>query len=221
MARSAKPQEDLRMQRRVAKMGAQENKVEVAARPIPGLPQNQKAGNNDNHPGNWRSFNQQLGALPESGGNKFPYGDGGIALTDGRMGAVGPIANSGQPQNLVKGQRQNSTPYGMPQLGAPDNQTAGQMEAMFTAGQAANQAQKLYAGQKDPTPSYQVVPGLGMSGMPAQMNAQQPYPGQIPAQQSQQSGMTLPLQGSPDVQMAQSGMNTGRGGGKDQKPKTA
>lgn len=199
-------------------MSPNEGRVEVAARPIPGLPQNQKGGNVDSDPRNWQSFNQQLGAMPESGGNKYPYGDGGIGLADGRMGAVGPIANSGQPQNLVKGQRQNATPYGLPQLGAPDNRTAGQMEAMFTAGQAVNRAAKLYAGQ-DLTPSYQVVPGLGMSGMP--VNAQQPYPGQIPAQQSGQSGMTLPLTGSQDVQMAQSGMNTGRGGSKNQKPKRA
>ena len=199
-------------------MGPNEGRIEIAARPIPGLPQNQKAGNNDNHPGNWQSFNEQLGALPESGGNPFPYGDQFLSLTDGRMGAVGPIGNSGQPQNLVKGQRQNSTPYGLPQLGAPNNQTADKMEAMFTAGQAANRAQKLYAGQ-DPTPSYQVVPGLGMSGRPAQMNAQQPNPGQISAKQSGQSDMTLSLNGSPYVQMAQSGMNTARGGGKDQQPR--
>jgi len=207
--------------RRIAnrqKMSPNEGRVEVAARPIPGAPQNQKGGNVDGDPRNWQSFNQQLGAMPESGGNKYPYGDGGIALTDGRMGAVGPIANSGQPQNLVKGQRKNSTPYGLPQLGAPDNRTSGQMEAMFAAAQADLRAKRLYAGQ-DLTPSYQVVPGLGMSGMP--VNAQQPYPGQIPAQQSGQSGMTLPLTGSQDVQMAQSGMNTGRGGSKNQKPKRA
>jgi len=210
---------DRRMKNR-QKMSPNEGRVDVAARPIPGSPQNQKAGNNDGNPANWMSFNDQLGALPESGGNKYPYGDGGIALTDGRMGAVGPIANSGQPQNVVTGQRQNSAPYGLPQLGAPDNQTAGQMELAFNAQQAGIRAGKLYAGQQDQTPSYQIS-GLGMTGAPAEMNSQMPNPGQIPNQMPMQSGMSLPLQGIPDIQMAQSGMNTGRGGGRNQSTQQA
>ena len=210
---------DRRMKNR-QKMSPNEGRVDVAARPIPGSPQNQKAGNNDGNPANWNSFNDQLGALPESGGNKYPYGDGGIALTDGRMGAVGPIANSGQPQNVVTGQRQNSAPYGLPQLGAPDNQTAGQMELAFNAQQAGMRAGKLYAGQQDQTPSYQIS-GLGMTGAPAELNSQQPNPGQVPPQTPMQSGMSLPLQGIPDIQMAQTGMNTGRGGGRNQSTKQA
>jgi len=133
------------------------------------------------------------------------------------MGAVGFVGNSGQPQNLVAGQRANAqAPYGVPQMGAPDNQMSGQMEGMYMAQEAASRAGKLYAGQQDMNPSYQVVPGLGMSGAPPEMTMQGAVPGQIPAQMPQQTGMGLPLQGMPDVQMAQTGMNTKRGGGRNQ-----
>ena len=215
MARSADP----RMNRREKLMGAKENKVEVAAQPLPGAPQNQKGGNVANNPffdnGQGQMF-QQMGTE----GYQYPYGDGGLPLTDGRKGAVGFVANSGQPQNVVTGQRQNSTlPYGSPQLGAPDNERSGQMELTFNAQQAGMRAAKLYAGQEDQLPSYQIS-GMGMIGMQAEMNSQQPNPGQIPNMPSQ-SGVTLSLQGVPDVQMAQNGMSTGRGGGRNQSTQQA
>lgn len=204
---------DPRTKRRQA-LGDDPNKVAIAPQPIPGMPQGQ--GNMMNNPQVGASFNQQTGSM--SGVNKFPYGDGGIPLTDGRMGAVGFIGNSGQPQNIVTGQRQNAqTPYGLAQLGAPDNQVSGQMESMYMAQEAGSRAAKLYAGQKDKNPSYMVAPGLGMSGMPAQATAQGAVPGQFPVQMTEQSGMGLPLQGNPDVQQAQKGMNTGRGGGRNKK----
>ena len=211
---------DRRMKNR-QKMSPNEGRVDIAAQPIPGSPQNQKGGNVANNPffdnGQGQMF-QQMGTE----GYQYPYGDGGLPLTDGRKGAVGFVANSGQPQNVVTGQRQNSAPYGLPQLGAPDNQTAGQMELAFNAQQAGMRAGKLYAGQQDQTPSYQIS-GLGMTGAPAEMNSQQPNPGQIPPQTPMQSGMSLPLQGIPDIQMAQaqSGMNTGRGGGRNQSTQQA
>jgi len=201
-------------------MSPNEGRVEIAAQPIPGAPQNQKGGNVANSPEVPRSFNQQLGAMPESGGNKYPYGDGGIALMDGRMGAVGPIANSPNPQNNVIGQLYNKKGYSQKEFGAPPDPVARQMESMFAAQSAAGRAGKLYAGQ-DPTPSYRVIPGLGMTGAPAELNAQQPNSGQVPVQMTQQSGRSLPLQGIPDVQMAQKGMNTGRGGGRNQKTQQA
>ena len=204
---------DPRTKRRKA-LGDDPNKMTVAPQPMPGLPQG--AGNMMNNPQVGGSFNQQTGSL--SGVNLFPYGDGGIPLQDGRMGAVGFIGNSGQPQNLVTGQRQNSmAPYGVPQLGAPNNQMSDQMEGMYTAQQAAGRAGKLYAGQKDANPSYQIVPGLGMSGAPPEMTMQGAVPGQVPAQMPQQSGMGLPLQGMPDIAAGQTGMNTKRGGGRNQK----
>ena len=94
------------------------------------------------------------------------------------------------------------------------------MELTFNAQQAGMRAAKLYAGQEDQLPSYQIS-GMGMIGMQAEMNSQQPNPGQIPNQMPSQSGMTLPLQGVPDVQMAQTGMSTGRGGGRNQSTQQA
>ena len=203
---------DPRTKRRQA-LGDDPNKMTVAPQPMPGMPQG--AGNMMNNPQVGQSFNQQTGSL--SGVNQFPYGDGGLPLQDGRMGAVGFVGNSGQPQNLVTGQRANAqAPYGVPQMGAPDNQTSGQMEGMYMAQEAASRAGKLYAGQQDMNPSYQIVPGLGMSGAPPEMTMQGAVPGQFPTQMPQQSGMGLPLQGMQDAQMAQTGMNTKRGGGRNQ-----
>ena len=202
---------DPRTKRRQA-MGDDPNAMSVAPQPMPGLPQG--AGNMMNNPQVGASFNEQTGSM--SGINKFPYGDGGLPIQDGRMGAVGFTGNSGQPQNMVVGQRANAMPYGMPQMGAPDNQVSGQMEAMYMAQEAASRAEKLYAGQGDTNPSYMIQPGLGMTGAPPEMTMQGGVPGQFPMQMPQQSGMGLPLQGMPDAQMAQTGMNTNRGGGRNQ-----
>lgn len=217
MARSKDP----RMNRRERLMGEQENKVQVAAQPIPGAPQNQKGGNVENNSMVAKSFGPQLGALPESGGNRFMYNDGGLGLTDGRFGAVGPVMNSMNPQNNVFGQLYNKKGFNQTEFGAPPDPVARQMESMFAAQSAAGRAGKAYAGQQDITPSYRVIPGLGMTGAPAELNAQQPNRGQVPVQMTQQSGGSLPLQGTPDVQMAQKGMNTGRGGGRNQKTQQA
>ena len=204
---------DPRTKRRQA-LGDDPNKIAIAPQPMPGMPQG--AGNITNFPA--QDSEGQMSQPFGSGRNKYPYGDGGLPLEDGRMGAVGFIGNSGQPQNIVTGQRQNAqTPYGLAQLGAPDNQVSGQMESMYMAQEAGSRAAKLYAGQKDTNPSYMVAPGLGMSGMPPQATAQGAVPGQFPVQLSEQSGMGLPLQGNPDVQQAQKGMNTGRGGGRNKK----
>lgn len=202
---------DPRTKRRNA-MGDPTGRVEIAPQPMPGLPQG--AGNLMNNPMVGDSFNEQTGSL--SGVNQFPYGDGGIQISDGRMGAVGFTGNSGQPQNLVMGRKQNGgAPYGLPQLGAPDNQTADQMLSMYEAQQAAGRAGKLYASQGDVTPSYAVQPGLGMAGQPPEVTAQGGVPGQFPADLSEQ-GQILGLQGEQDVANAQLGMSTGRGGGRNQ-----
>ena len=200
------------------KMSPNEGRVEVAAQPLPGAPQNQKGGNVANYP--FFDVEGQMSQQMGTGGYQYPYGDGGLRLGDGRDGAVGFVEGSGRPQYVVTGQRQNQITNGSPELGAPDNETAGQMELTFNAQQAGMRAAKLYAGQEDQTPSYQLS-GMGMIGMQAEMNSQQPNPGQIPNQMPSQSGMTLPLQGVPDVQMAQTGMSTGRGGGRNQSTQQA
>ena len=42
------------------------------------------------------TMSPQLGSM--DGVNQYPYGDSGVEM-DSRMGAVGPSANSGMPQN--------------------------------------------------------------------------------------------------------------------------
>ena len=182
-------------------MGDPTGKVEIAPQPLPGMPQGK--GNMMNNPMNGMSFNEQVGSL--SGINKFPYGDGGIPISAGLMGAVGPAGNSGQRQGPdYQGTGYNSMPMSsLPS--APENQMAGMMESTYMAQQSAGRAAKLYAGQ-DVTPSYQIQPGIGASGTTSLDIAKGQTPGQVPFDTTEQSGMNLPLQGIPDVQ----GMNTKR-----------
>jgi maltose-binding protein MalE len=49
-----------------------------------------------NNPMNVTNMSPQLGSM--DGVNQYPYGDSGVEM-DSRMGAVGPSANSGMPQN--------------------------------------------------------------------------------------------------------------------------
>jgi len=58
-----------------------------------------------NNPMNVTNMSPQLGSL--DGVNQYPYGDSGVEM-DSRMGAVGPSANSGNPQNMVRGTGYNS-----------------------------------------------------------------------------------------------------------------
>ena len=58
-----------------------------------------------NNPMNVTNMSPQLGSM--DGVNQYPYGDSGVEM-DSRMGAVGPSANSGKPQNLVTGTGYNS-----------------------------------------------------------------------------------------------------------------
>ena len=190
------------------KMGDPAGKMDIAPQPLPGMPQGQ--GNMMNNPQNVISFNDQIGSL--SGVNKYPYGDGGIPVNAGLFGATGPGPNSGQPQNNVQGRGFNSQPYGLPQFSAPTNEEAGQLESLYATNSAVGRAGKLYAGQ-DPSPSYRVA-AMGMYGTETPNVAQAQTPGQVPFEVSGQTGMNLPLQGVGDVQ----GMNTKRGGGRNQKP---
>jgi len=216
MARSKDVKKDPRLNRRERLLGEKESKVEVAYRPVPGSPEDQKGGNVNGYPA--KDVDGQMGQLIGTEAYSYPYGDGGLKLNDDRRGATGFTGNSGQPQYLVDGTRKNKGMSTRP--GAPDNQTSGMMESQYMAAQAFNRAEKLYAGQADRNPSHKIG-ALGMSGTPPQINAQQPTPGQFPSAMTQQTGRTLPLQGSQDIQMAQKGMNTGRGGGRNQKTQQA
>ena len=183
----------------------------VSPQPIPGAPQNNNVMNN---PQVGESFNPQTGSM--SGINQFPYGDGGLPISDGRMGAVGFVGNSGQPQNMVVGRGQNTAaPFGSPQLGAPDNQRANQMMVNDAAEKAAGFGGRL--NRVDGTPSFKVQPGLGMSGMSPEEavnggmigSISPAYPGQFQGQGPQGA---LPL-------VSGQGMNTSRGGGRNKPSK--
>ena len=190
----------------------------IPPQPIPGAPQGK--GNMMNNPEVGKSMGggmAQAGSM--SGTNLYPYGDGGIPMTDGRMGAVGFTGNSGTPQNFVSGRGYNQQPYNSVQQ--PKSNTMEMLEPMHLAKQAGDRAAKLYGeGQM---PSYQVGP-IGMMGTPIENQlGGQVNPGQIPSTQTSQMFDTLGLQGMPDAQAAagpQMGMNTGAGGGRNQ-PKPA
>ncbi len=76
----------------------------IPPQPMPGMAQG--AGNLMNNPQVGRSMG---GGAPQPGSmtgtNLYPYGDGGLSLADGRMGGVGFVQNSGQPQNQVSSRR--------------------------------------------------------------------------------------------------------------------
>lgn len=183
----------------------QSNMTNAGAPPPQPLPMAQQGkGNLMNNP----MIGQSMGnGMPSpgsmSGVNLYPYGDGGVPVQDGRMGAVGFMPNSGKPQNLVSGRGMNQQPYGT--LPSPGDDTARMMEPMYLAQEAGNRAQKLYAGGANGNPqammpSYQVGP-MGMLGTPVETNIQgQVNPGQIPSQMTQQMFSTLGLQGTPDAQ---------------------
>jgi hypothetical protein len=192
----------------------------IPPQPLPSMPQG--AGNMMNNPQIGMSMGGGAAQSSSmSGKNLYPYGDGGLSLADGRMGGVGFVQNSGQPQNIVKGTRLNQQPYGSI-LQPKEGMSMEMLNGQAIAQEAVTRAQKLYAaGSGDPTPSYQVGP-MGMLGTPVENSiAGQVNPGQISPQQPQQSGMTMPLMGNTTASVAQSGMNTGRGGGRNQNPQNA
>lgn len=204
---------------RAEQMDPNRFKMSVSPQPIPGAPQNQKAGNVANFP--FRDINGQMSQFMGTEGYRYPYGDGGLPLNDARRGAVGFVGNSGMVQGLggVQGRGQNmAAPYGAPQLAAPDNNTSEQMLAMNMAQTAAGFGGKL--NPVDGAPSFKVQPGLGMSGMSPQDAIQQGIPGSIsPMMKGQFQGEgpqgALPLSGSSDAQ----GMSMGRGGGRNKPSK--
>jgi len=190
----------------------------IPAQPIAAMPQGK--GNMMNNPQVGMSMGggaAQSGSM--SGTNLYPYGDGGLSLADGRMGGVGFVQNSGQAENLVPGRGLNQQPYNaVPQ---PEEETMKMMLPMGLAQEAASRAEKLYASSNNNMPSYQVGP-MGMLGTPVETQMQgQVNPGQIPGGMAGQTDTTMPLMGNTTASVQQSGMNTGRGGGRNQKPNNA
>ena len=187
--------------------GTKSNMTNAGAPPPQPLPMSEQGkGNLMNNP----QIGQSMGdGKPSpgsmSGVNLYPYGDGGVPVNDGRMGAIGFAPNSGSPQNQVVGRGMNQTAYGTNP--SPGDETARMMEPMYLAQEAGNRAQKLYgaAASGDPQgqmPSYQVGP-MGMMGSPIENTLNGAVnPGQIPGTQTQQMFSTLGLQGIPDAQAA-------------------
>ncbi len=188
----------------------------IPPQPMPGMPQGK--GNLENFRAT--DTDGQMGQKMGSGKNLYPYGDGGLNLADGRMGGVGFVENSGNQQNMIPGRGWNQQFYN----GVAQPQEGMSQEMLFAQGvakEAATRAEKLYAYSNDKTPSYQIGP-MGMLGTPVETSMQgNVNPGQIPLQQPQQSGMTMPLTGNTTAAIGQNGMNTGRGGGRNQKPQNA
>ena len=192
----------------------------IPPQPMPGMPQGK--GNMMNNPEVGMSMGggaNQPGSM--SGVNLYPYGDGGLSLADGRMGGVGFVQNSGQPENLVPGRGLNQQPYNT----VPQPQEGMSMEMLLPQGlasEAVTRAKKLYAASSGGNePSYQVGP-MGMLGTPVETQMQgQVNPGQIPGMMPGQTDTTMPLMGNTTASVQQSGTNTGRGGGRNQKPKNA
>ena len=189
----------------------------IPPQPMPGMPQGK--GNMMNNP----QVGQSMGggatqSSSMSGQNLYPYGDGGLALADGRMGGVGFVQNSGQPENIIPGRGLNTQAYNS----VPQPKEGMSMEMLLPqemAKEATTRAQKLYAaGGGNTTPSYQVGP-MGMLGTPVEAGFQgNVNPGQLPAQMPSQTNTTMPLMGNTTASVEQSGMSTGRGGGRNQKP---
>ena len=190
----------------------------IPPQPMPGMTQGK--GNMMNNPQVGKSMGNgapQSGSM--SGTNLYPYGDGGLSLADGRMGGVGFVQNSGMNQNQIPGRRLNRQAYNSIQQ-PEEGMSQEMLYAQGVAKEAATRAEKLYASSNDKTPSYQIGP-MGMLGTPVETTmAGDTNPGQIPLQQTQ-SGMTMPLEGNVTASLTQQGMNTGRGGGRNQKPNNA
>ena len=172
--------------------------MSIAPQPNPGLPQG--PGNIMNRPAT--DVNGQMGMPMNTGGPGFNYGDINMdADTAQKLGGVGFVGNSGQPENIVPGRGMNQVPYGAQQQ--PDKEQMRMMEPMydFAAAQGVGMPNGLNNGQPV---SYNIT-ALGPTGFP--MDSGMVTPGAIPPQMQTQDLNTLPMQGG--------GMNTGRGGGRN------
>jgi hypothetical protein len=103
------------------------------------------------------------------------------------------------------------------------------LNPMAAAMEATSRAQKLYASSNDATPSYQVGP-LGMMGTPVETQiAGQTNPGQFSSDMGSQTNTVMPMVGNNTQSLelgnpenlgsgntGSLGMNTGRGGGRNQ-----
>ena len=179
----------------------------ISPQPMPGAPQG--AGNMMGNPKNITSMSgaeQPRTSFDQMNPQSF-YGDP-VFSPDvyARMGNVGIANSSGKNQNVVSGNGLNGR-VAYNEQPQPFEDSMRMMDGMHQAQQASLSAQKAY-GEKE-MPPYKVGP-LGMMGTPAELNVQQPNPGQYPGSIPGQSPGYLGLQGTPDVS-ASAGMNTKSG----------
>ncbi len=163
----------------------------------------------------------QMGQMMGSGQKKYPYGDGGLSLADGRMGGVGFVENSGQPQNQVGAMRGlNQQPYNT--VAQPKEGMSQEMQnAQYYVSSTIKRGQQLYASSSNKELSHNASP-MGMIGTPVEVAMQgNVNPGQLPGQTPAQTNTTMPLTGNVTASVPSSGLNTGRGGGRNQKPQNA
>ena len=190
---------DPRTKRRQA-AGDDPNKKMIAPQPMPGLPQDQKAGNVMNNP--MFDVGGQMSQNMGSGMGTMTYGDMKVPVGTPGLGHVGFTGVSGKKQSEVPGRAQNmAMDYNtQPQ---PNAQQQSLMEPMYDFNQALGKtmpemSQKLF-GQGGQAP-YGVT-AMGPTGTSA------PLSGNIP-QMNYEMPDSLPIQGS-------MGMSTGRGGGRN------
>ena len=186
---------DPRTKRRLA-AGDDVNKMSIKPMPNPGLPQGQ--GNIENYPA--VDVDGQMGQLMGKGGAQYPYGDGMLDGVDQqKLGNIGFVENSGQPQHIVPGRGQNMrAPYGTQMQ--PDTQSMAMMEPQYDMASAMGKT--MPGGINNGQPVSYNVTALGPTGGSA------PNPGNIP-QMDYQMPDSLPLGGD------NMGMSTGRGGGRN------
>lgn len=188
----------------------------IPPQPMPGMPQGK--GNITNFTAT--DTDGQMGQNMGSGQRKFPYGDGGLSLADGRMGGVGFVENSGWPENKPYGRGLNQQAYNT--VEQPKDGISMEMQnAQYYVNSTIKRSQQLYASSNNQEPSHNASP-MGMIGTPVEVSMQgKVNPGQLPAQTPGQTNTTMPLTGNVTASVQQTGMNTGRGGGRNQKPNNA
>lgn len=193
---------------------SQSNTTESGAippQPMPNMPQG--AGNmmNNTMVGESMGYGNNLPGKLDPRNPQSNYGDD-IFTQDvyERLGSVGYAQPSGQYQNQIPGTKLNLQPYNT--QAQPFEDTMVRLDSIHQAEEAGRTAERLYGeGQ---APSYMIGPS-GMMGTPMEMAFDRPNPGMYPLNTRQQSNNQLDLRGVPDAQAAASGMDTGRGGGRN------
>ena len=197
---------DPRTKRRQA-AGDDPNKMSIAPQPIPGMPQNQKGGNVMNNPA--FDVNGQMGQKI-GGPASMTYGDMGLSPDDGRLGNVGFVEPSGQPENIVPGRGQNSQ-FAYNKQPQPDSQMMMNMEPMYEMAAASGNA--VPGGLNNGLPVSYNISSMGPLGSAVQMDPKTSP--QLTYADDRQLGLQGFKSAEDAVNQSNNGMSTGRGGGRN------